>query len=55
MMLSFNSSTREEVSSRRGSEYLDDKNEFRDGLQTLQQVCLHSFPVFLVDLKLGTI
>lgn len=43
----------EEVLSRRGSEYLDDKNEFRDGLQTLRQICLRSFPEFLVDLKLG--
>ncbi|KAJ3566509.1 hypothetical protein NP233_g6959 [Leucocoprinus birnbaumii] len=43
----------EEVLSRRSSEYLDDKNEFRDGLQTLRQICLRSFPEFLVDLKLG--
>jgi len=43
----------EEVLSRRGSEYLDDKNEFRDGLQALRQICLRSFPEFLVDLKLG--
>lgn len=38
---------------RRGSEYFDDKNELRDGLQALRQVCLRSFPEFLVDLKLG--
>jgi len=43
-----------EVLSRRGSEYLDDKNELRDGLQTLRQICLRSFPEFLVDLKLAT-
>ncbi|KAF9443168.1 exocyst complex component, exo70 subunit [Macrolepiota fuliginosa MF-IS2] len=43
----------EEVLARRGSEYLDDKNELRDGLQSLRQVCLRSFPEFLVDLKLG--
>lgn len=39
--------------SRRGSEYQDDKNELRDGLQALRQICLRSFPEFLVDLKLG--
>lgn len=43
----------EEVLLRRGSEYFDDKNELRDGLQALRQVCLRSFPEFLVDLKLG--
>jgi len=43
----------EEVLSRRGSEYFDDKNELRDGLQALRQICLRSFPEFLVDLKLG--
>ena len=43
----------EEVLLRRGSEYLDNKNELRDGPQILRQICLRSFPEFLVDLKLG--
>lgn len=43
----------EDVLSRRGSEYHDDKNELREGLQSLRQICLRSFPEFLVDLKLG--
>jgi exocyst complex protein 7 len=43
----------EEVLSRRGPGHLDDKNELREGLQSLKQICLRSFPEFLVDLKLG--
>ncbi|KXN84351.1 hypothetical protein AN958_12705 [Leucoagaricus sp. SymC.cos] len=41
----------EEALSRRDE--IEDKNELRDGLGTLRQICLRSFPEFLVDLKLG--
>ncbi len=44
------------LSRRRRSEYDvsgEEKSEVKDGLQVLRQVCLRSFPEFLVDLKLG--
>lgn len=41
----------EEVLSRRGS--ASDKNELKDGLQSLRALCLRSFPEFLADIKLG--
>ncbi|KAH9477346.1 Exocyst complex component 7 [Psilocybe cubensis] len=41
----------EEVLSRRGS--ASDKNELKDGLQSLRALCLRSFPEFLADIKMG--
>lgn len=43
----------EELLSLRSPEYQDDKSDLREGLQSLRQICLRSFPEFLVDLKLG--
>ncbi|EKM76443.1 hypothetical protein AGABI1DRAFT_63122 [Agaricus bisporus var. burnettii JB137-S8] len=43
----------EEILSLRSPEYQDDKSDLREGLQSLRQICLRSFPEFLVDLKLG--
>ena len=39
--------------SRRGSDHVSDRNEPRDGLQSLRALCLRSFPEFLADIKMG--
>lgn len=43
----------EDVLSRRGSAHTADKNELKDGLQSLRALCLRSFPEFLADVKMG--
>ncbi|KAF9008255.1 exocyst complex component, exo70 subunit [Cyathus striatus] len=43
----------DDVLSRRGVEFLSDKNELKDGMQSLRALCLRSFPEFLADIKLG--
>ncbi|KIM35849.1 hypothetical protein M413DRAFT_449580 [Hebeloma cylindrosporum] len=43
----------DDLLSRRGSDHVSDKNEPRDGLQSLRALCLRSFPEFLVDIKMG--
>ncbi|KAF8878668.1 Cullin repeat-like-containing domain protein [Gymnopilus junonius] len=42
----------EQVLSRRGPD-VGEKNELKDGLQSLRAICLRSFPEFLADVKLG--
>lgn len=44
----------EDILSRRGPDYSDDKNELKDGLQSMRAICLRSFPEFLADLKMGS-
>ena len=43
----------DDLLSRRGSDHVSDKNEPRDGLQSLRALCLRSFPEFLADVKMG--
>ncbi|PPQ98996.1 hypothetical protein CVT24_003478 [Panaeolus cyanescens] len=43
----------DELLSRRAPETSGDKNEPREGLQSLRAICLRSFPEFLADVKLG--
>jgi len=43
----------DELLSRRGSDYVQEKNELKDGLQNLRALCLRSFPEFLADIKLA--
>ena len=43
----------DELLSRRGSDYLAEKNEMKDSLQGLRALCLRSFPEFLADIKLA--
>jgi exocyst complex protein 7 len=43
----------DELLSRRGSDHVPEKNELKDGLQSLRALCLRSFPEFLVDIKLA--
>jgi len=43
----------DDLLSRRGSDHISDKNEPRDGLQSLRALCLRSFPEFLADIKMG--
>lgn len=45
----------DELLSRRSSETAGDKNELREGLQSLRAICLRSFPEFLADVKLGAL
>ncbi len=39
---------------RRGTDARKETNEFRDGLQSLRNVCLRSFPEFLADVKMAS-
>ncbi len=39
---------------RRGTDARKEINEFRDGLQSLRNVCLRSFPEFLADVKMAS-
>jgi len=43
----------DDLLSRRGSDYVSEKNEPKDGLLSLRALCLRSFPEFLADLKMG--
>ncbi|KAF8168883.1 exocyst complex component, exo70 subunit [Pholiota molesta] len=43
----------DDLLSRRGSEHMSEKNEPKDGLQSLRGLCLRSFPEFLADIKMG--
>ncbi|KAJ3514001.1 hypothetical protein NLJ89_g2626 [Agrocybe chaxingu] len=43
----------DELLSRRSSDHMMEKNEPKDGLQSLRALCLRSFPEFLADMKMG--
>ncbi|KAF8970319.1 exocyst complex component, exo70 subunit [Flammula alnicola] len=43
----------DDLLSRRGPDHMADKNEPKDGLQSLRALCLRSFPEFLADVKMG--
>ena len=43
----------DDLLSRRGADYVVEKNELKDGLQSLRGLCLRSFPELLVDIKLA--
>ncbi|CAA7257403.1 unnamed protein product [Cyclocybe aegerita] len=43
----------DELLSHRGSDHMMEKNEPKDGLQSLRALCLRSFPEFLADVKMG--
>jgi exocyst complex protein 7 len=43
----------DDLLSRRGPDHISEKNEPRDGLQSLRSLCLRSFPEFLADIKMG--
>ena len=43
----------EELLSRRGPDSAQEKNEMKEGLQSLRSLCLRSFPEFLADIKLA--
>lgn len=45
----------DDILSRRGSDHKSEKNEPKDGLQSLRGLCLRSFPEFLADIKMGAL
>ncbi|KAF9556789.1 exocyst complex component, exo70 subunit [Agrocybe pediades] len=45
----------DEILARRGPEFASEKNELKDGLQSLRALCLRSFPEFLADIKMGAL
>jgi len=43
----------DDLLSHHGPDTATDKNKLKDALQSHNALCLHSFPEFLVDIKLG--